>query len=398
MDIAIATGAVGIVVGAANFVKDIVSGRNESTETKKKLEQIQNGIDNIQQNIKVVLSDIQWTQVIVVLSESVSTIYYQYNKMMTLDLNNSRASKAWVANLNTEEIAKALFIINEAMLGKLILLPGAIMQLLTSKLTPLTYDKLSQSRKWLAVDYLQEMLYVQGEGYAIMLNAYKVEGRMTDNLVAEMIQRFAAQMEFSAAFISPLSYAYQNVDQGKSYFDWYDDAPYVDTHEVVADSGQVVVGLQLYKKGNRIAIKIAQAIPAFNEVQEKLSSISWKDDPDWGKQYFKLKENYVDTNVTTVPGGMVVTGAALYQKGNRMAIKLLGTKIDAKMGALKRPGQWQDSPGWGKNYFKGKDVQYCDDHEVLPPKLSCVSGAAIYKKGSNRVAVEIYTVCCRYGQ
>jgi hypothetical protein len=77
-----------------------------------------------------------------------------------------------------------------------------------------------------------------------------------------------------------------------------------------------------------------------------------------------------------------------------MAIKLQVSKIDLKTGALSDP-LWQDSPGWGDEYFKASDAEYCDTHTVIPDILSCVSGAALYQKG-NRIAIKIYTLSCRY--
>ena len=339
----------------------------------------------------------QRTQIVATLSDSVSSIELQYAQMMELDFWDLDATKAWLANLDTDDILQALSTIYQAMLGQTPLLPGAVMKLLANKLAPLTYAQLSQSRKWLAVDCLDEMLALQGKGYTVLVNAYTAEGRDTDAIIAEMRQRFTTQSEVSANFINLLSYEYQNEGWGESYFHWYKDAPYVDTHEVVADDDQVVVGLQLYQKGNRIALKIAQAKPEFDPMEEKLSSSTWKENPGWGEEeYFKLEDEYVDTNVNILPDGVVVTGASLYQKGNRMAIRLLGKQIDPNTGKVTGYG-WQDSPGWDPDYFKGCDVQYCDTHTVIPSALSCMGGAAIYKKG-NRIAVKIYTVYCSYAE
>ncbi len=396
-----AAGIIGIVLGTANFVNATVRGElttHKLDEMKEMLQQIQTGVDDIRRNLEVVLSEIQWTQVVVVLSDSISSIEFQYAQMMEIDPEDKSAAKAWLANVNTENILQALFTIHQAMIGEMILLPGAVMQVLTDKLAPLTYDKLPQSRKWLAVDYYTEMLAVQGKGYAVIVNAYTAEGKETKAVIAELRQRFTTQGEVSAKFIDPLSSEYQNIGWGDSYFGWHDHAPYVDTHKVVADDGKVVVGLQLYQKNNRIGLKIAQATPEFGPVDEKQSSSTWKENPNWGDEYFKLKGEYVDTNINILPDGSVVTGAALYKKGgNRLAIQLLGTKIDPTSGKLTEPGKWQESPGWGSDYFKGSDAKYCDTHTVIPSVLSCMSGAAIYQK-DNRVAVKIYTVCTRYAK
>ena len=54
-----------------------------------------------------------------------------------------------------------------------------------------------------------------------------------------------------------------------------------------------------------------------------LSEPSWQDCPGWGEKYFKAKDaKYCDTH-TVIPDILLcVSGAALYQKGNRIGIKI----------------------------------------------------------------------------
>lgn len=398
--IAIALGVTGVILGSANLVNGIVGGvktRKSLAELKAKLQQIQNGIENIQQSLHTVLSRLKWTQIIVVLADSVSLIDFQYNQMMQLDLEDKRAAKAWVTNLKTEDVLQALFTFHQVMIGQSPLQPGAFMKLFVDKLVPLTYNHLPQSKKWLAVDLLDEMVALQGKGYAVLLSAYQADGNTAGYETAkqDMEQRLETQTKVSANFIDAQSYSYRNIAWDSAYFHWYKHAPYVDTHEVVADPGKVVVGLQLYQKGNRIALKIAQATPEFDPLQESLATYTWKENRAWENEFFKLKGGCVDTDVNILPPGTVVTGAALYQKGKYLAIKLFETKIDPGTGMLTGPGKWQDSPGPCSNYFNANKVQYCADHTVIPPIPSCMCGAAIYQD-KNRITIEIYTVYTRY--
>ena len=162
------------------------------------------------------------------------------------------------------------------------------------------------------------------------------------------------QASYSKQFLDPLAQFYSN-PSGASYFVLTgNENHYVDTNENVAKEGEsnVVVGLALYLKGNRLGLKVLHAaIDAQGLVDQ--SSSQWRDSPGWGSAFFDLNPNhYADTNVTVVPVGNITTGAQLYQKGNRVAIRLQSVPYDPKTGKADfTKKQWTDSPGCGNNNY-----------------------------------------------
>lgn len=139
----------------------------------------------------------------------------------------------------------------------------------------------------------------------------------------------------------------------------------------------MVVGLMLYQKGNRIGLQIAQAIPEFNKIEENVSSRKIRRGPE--DIIFHWKKNM---SIPIATSCLLVTGAALYLKGNHMAIRLLGTKIDVQNGQLTGPIAWQDAPGGASSPPTSRPRitnNYCDNHRVVPPVSSCSS---IYAKGN----------------
>lgn len=99
---------------------------------------------------------------------------------------------------------------------------------------------------------------------------------------------------------------------------------YVDTTLVFLPAGEVAIGAALRLViGNRLGVALLGA-----DASDPTTPTSWAyNDTDNGN-YFNagsnLGDNYVDTNPVTVGEGNVVTGIALYLKGNRIAPQLYG--------------------------------------------------------------------------
>ena len=400
--IGIAFGIIDRTFKAIKLVNSIIDGsikREAFEEIKSDLADIKQDLNRIQNSLKVVLGEVKWGQVVTVLADSINTLEFLYNRLINLDINDKEGAKKLVDDvLLQDKVRESLFTIHTAMMGDNPALGGSVMELFSDKVSPVGYESLPQSRKCVAVDFLLSMLELQAKGYALLLNAYEASERDVATLKEEMKSRFKSQIELSKPYVNKLTYDFENVAWGEDYFEWYADDHYADTNAVVADDDKVVVGLQLYKKGNRIALKIAQAVTEFSKLDEivMFSGSEWKENQDWNGNYFNLKDaGYVDANVNTIPVNTVVKGAALYQKGNRLGIKLFWTLIDPKTGKLGPTTGWNDTPGWDPGFFSGKDAKFCDTHSVVPSTLSCMSGAALYLKG-NRIGVKIYSLSCRY--
>ena len=87
--------------------------------------------------------------------------------------------------------------------------------------------------------------------------------------------------------------------------------------------GMVVTGVKLYKKSNRLGIKLhGSKIDAITG-EFALGETQWQDSPGWGDAYFKGSDiEYCDTHEVKPATLSCIGGARLYNKGNRIAIEI----------------------------------------------------------------------------
>ena len=100
-------------------------------------------------------------------------------------------------------------------------------------------------------------------------------------------------------------------------------ADWVDTTPVLCPSGKYVTGVQLYQKGNRLAVKIRCA-KIDGSSEEWVESTAWGTEQggSWFHSQIDVENDYVDTNPVIAGQDQVVSGVYLYQTGNRIAPKM----------------------------------------------------------------------------
>ena len=182
-------GVIGLAVGTINLIngtKNATITQQKFAELKGMLQQIQEGVADLQRNIEVVLSEVKWTQVVAILADDFKIIDFYFSQLTQLE-DNAKAAETLVNDADIKSLILALFTIHQAMMGKMILLQAPVMKLLADKLAPLKVDQLTQSKKWLAFDYLDELIGVQAEGYAVLMNIYKAKGLDIQPLENQMI-------------------------------------------------------------------------------------------------------------------------------------------------------------------------------------------------------------------
>lgn len=259
-----------------------------------------------------------------------------------------------------------------------------------------------QSRHYKAIQFFQDLLAIQLKGFVVYTNAYKYrEGR--DAEISTIIELFkSAYSEQAAKNKQPIN----NLSQ------WYQDSNwentpllhilregndhYVELSPNCAPDGRVVVGLQLYQKGNRIALKIKHTTPdAFTEVNA--GSATWQNSPNSGEQvgvdYIDINANpYAHTEELAIPDGKVVTGAQLYKFGNRVAIRVQAATLkDDRKNVDNASKEWIEPKDFGSTYYEIQgDDHYVHGSEVIPEPLSYITGAGLVKYG-NRLAIKIKT-------
>ena len=216
----VAIAAIGLALKAATFLKDIIEGdaaNKKLDKLKESMEQVKKGINDVQKSVDVVLSEVNWSEVITVLNEGVSYIEYSFDRMLEFNKGDKKNVIAFLDSLKLDEISEALHSFNMAMMGEYTLINGGpLMKLFVDRLTPLGLDKLPQSKRFIAADYLQQMLALQAKGYLLLTNAYEVEGKKkkVERLVQEMQDNFTAQVQTSSKFIDSVSYDFQNSGWG----------------------------------------------------------------------------------------------------------------------------------------------------------------------------------------
>jgi hypothetical protein len=383
-----ALAGIGIALGVANFINGTVRGEMSKSalqEIQGKLDALRAGQAYIIGRLKVILAEIKWTQVVAEASAAVQTIEYEFSQIPAIAGGDPAEAEKWATaalDANTG-IAKQLFVLNQLLMGTS-LLGSPLMQVYAQKLqaTPT-----SQSEYWEAVEYFEAVQGLETQGLSVLANAFCYQNNTDDatQAMAPYNDWYSQQADYNRQFVDPLDKWYRNPAWGDACFDVHGDLHYVDTNESCAPAGQVVVGLGLYLKGNRVGLQILTATVAPGDPVELTPATAWQPSPGWGSAYFDLDDNhYVDTNETVVPAGHVVTGAALYLKGNRMAIKLQSAPLDSLGSA-----QWTDSPAWGESYFSTDgDDHYVNTNSVQPNPASLLTGAKLYLFG-NRVAVAV---------
>ena len=391
-------GIISLIVGISNFVNGTVRGeitKEKLKEMQEKLDSLLKGQTEIVGLLQIIFQEIKWSEVLIQMSDAVNSINYQYDAMLALEKGDNVGATAWANAVLAEGngLNKDLFVINDVVLGQNVL-NSPLMQIFAQKVSA---GSSTQSNYYDAVTFFRDILLIEGKALCALANAYTYMDSEWDPKVftAKWKAVMDAQAAYSKQFLDPLSPFYFNPAWGNGWFDLTKDNHYVDTNENVDKDGEssVVVGLALYLKGNRLGLRVLHAtIDAQGIVNQ--SSSAWRDSPGWGQAYFDVNQNpYVDTNVTVVPAGNITTGAQLYLKGNRMAIRLQSVPYDPKTGKADfAKKQWSDSPGWGSDYFDmNASGRYVNDWPVQPSPLSFVTGVALFKFG-NRVALKQNTV------
>lgn len=319
---------IGIATGAANFVNGTVRGdinKEKLKEMEEKLDSLLKGQVEIVGLLQIIFQEIKWSEILIQMSDAVNNINFQYAAMLAITNGDNTGAMAW-ANAVLDEsngLTKDLFVINDVVMGQTIFNPP-LMQMFVQRLLA---GSTTQSNYYDAITFFRDVLLIEGKGICALANAYtyKNSGWNDEEFSTKWKNILETQASYSKQFIDPLDRFYWNPAWGNEWFTLTAPNQFVDTNENVAKESEqcVAVGLALYLKGNRLGLKVLQAnIDAQGLVDQ--SSSKWRDSPGWGNAYFDVNQgqnHWVDTNVTVVPDGNIVTGAQLYLKGNRIAIR-----------------------------------------------------------------------------
>lgn len=247
-----------------------------------------------------------------------------------------------------------------------------------------------QSPYFHAITRFERFLQIQRTGLMLLANAHKhqhpqatvedilkaLRKHTHDRVGKADIPRYKLQADKSAPFLAGLYKFCENPNAGSDDLAFGIstsnslDLFYLDTNEVVADSGKIVVGLQLYGSSNRLGIRIMQAPFSKGSVEQdeeptaksSVMNHNWAELIDRGKVESLIQEYgqsradkqtierampglYVNLSTAEAPRREIVTGVKLYLRGRWICVGIQAAKLnDAWTEIDEGSRHWIDAP------------------------------------------------------
>jgi hypothetical protein len=325
---------VGLALSVGSWVYSIIINHAVPNQQQELLNQLADNQTKMLGYLKSILSEVQWSQQVTQVSKPITDINFFFHEMLAFksDGTDAAAASIWADNVLDEGssgIAYALYSINQAMMGK---------SLITASLPEMFANKINsqvtaQSKYREALWFFRSLVDVQTKGFSCLSNAFNLKNNIGNNDDPKT-------KKFLSRYDSTLS------DQEKY------------NHKAIYDLN------------------------------------SWYENVTWGDNYFTITDDicYVDTNDVIAPADCVVVGAALYLKGNRIAIKIKVTKPQPSNAVSQRSAYWYENTAWGNNYFKldkKEDINYVDARQVdLAHGNQAIVGLRLFQLG-NRIAIGV---------
>lgn len=341
--VALCVTTTGLGMGVANFFNGGAS--------KEKIADLQNKVDALLLGQKDILaeldrlrSEVEWTQILVFVAQPALRIKYFFDEMRRLlpPANSTpQQIEAWRQQKEPEmkEWAKAVLALDNGMRQQLSYINSAFQGGggLTKPLAAALIDKVTakgfktQSAYFLVCLAYRSVKYSEVNALAMLASAYKVENpNATDPQVKDYVKPyqdvFEQQILDTLPLLVPLNRFWTkgwNGVAGEVPITWTQNhVVYGDNHQVKAEDGCVLVGLQIYKKGNRVALEITQAaLDSAGDINA--SSKKTIENKDWGEDYIQIAANTeVQLMTTVVPAQCMVTGVQLWYQELKLMVLL----------------------------------------------------------------------------
>jgi hypothetical protein len=389
---------IGLALSVGSWVYSIVMNHGVPNKQTELLERLADNQNKMLGYLQSILAEVQWSQQVTAVIKPVTDINYFFHAMRALKPGDTEAASNWADSVLREDslgIAYALYSINQAMMGKGLTtasLPQIFANRINSQVTP-------QSKFREALWFFRSLADLQTKGFSCLSNAFNLKhgiGTINDRRTKEFLSPYnttlSDQEKYNHVAIYDVSSWYENPAWGDNYFTITDELSYVDTNDVIAPDGCVVVGAALYLKGNRIAIKIKVTEPQpGNAVSQR--SARWYENTAWGNNYFTLDEgnNYVDARPVDLGSSEAIVGLRLFKLENRIAIGVLGCRVDYETPKIQKNPNWSQMNDLDPPYFDIRpDNCYVNTNTVEPTPYYYTSGAQLYLFG-NRIAIKLNT-------
>jgi hypothetical protein len=266
----------------------------------------------------------------------------------------------------------------------------------------------------------------------------------------KQIPKLRKQAEYSAQFVAKLNSYTQKSNAGdKEDTDYLtfglntcdaSDIFYLDTNPVVSDPGKIVVGLQLYRKHDWLAIKIMQA--SFKNGVVRQEAEPKVNDDRSGRRVLELiniervkelvakyrggpsgytkvererveekvlekQQIYIDLSSAEAPSLEVITGAKLFLRGgNWICLSIQAAKLNSTLTEIDESSrQWVDAPGPAGKPNEDEDfftiqgtAKYISIRPLTPTPLAPLRGVKFWRDfvtgQDHRVNLSVKTGLC----
>jgi hypothetical protein len=338
--IALCVTSTGLGFGIANFL----NGKASVAKLSDKLDALLLGQKDILDELARLRGEVEWTQILTLIAQPVQRIKYFIDEMRRLlppaDWDKAKID-AWLKEKEHEikEWAKAALALNDGLRQQLSYIDTAFQGGggLTKPLVAVLIEKMTinkfktQSAYFMVCLAYRSLKEYEAQALGALAGAYKIEHPdATEPQVKDYIQPYQdvyqKQIEDTLPLLTPLNRFWTQrwngigADAPIMWTQWH--VVYGDNHQVKTQDGCVLVGLQIYKKGNRVALEITQAQL---DVSGDINASSKKTitNQEWGESYIQIGANTeIQLMTTVVPSQCMATGVQLWLDGNKLMVLL----------------------------------------------------------------------------
>jgi len=289
----------------ANYALDMaleqISG-TEISETEKQLAVLKQGQQEIMRRLDLIRTDIQFSDIKHELMPHFKNIAHHFEKLCEFNKGDKEGIRKWANRVlhDSKGVEDDMLAIKRVIAGEsdLNYSPMQVyIERLKLDIRPI------QSSYYQSLSFFQSLLEIQIRALIVYTNAYRfhTHDRFSDlTAIMERLERYYNdQIQYNKPLVNAQNLWYHDTNWEGGYFELStspddDHCHFVDLHPNCAPIDHVVVGIQFYKKGNRLGIKIqyADLDEGINDVKQLPAN--FQDSPGWGEidgqDYFKLSD------------------------------------------------------------------------------------------------------------
>jgi len=462
-------GNISSAVGFGFAIYGAIDSKSQWANLNARLDQIQKGIEEIKVRVDNVYGQVKESQLLTATVQAENDIdawFRSFTALLELTLATppdleriKKDRKKLIGQL--EKCPEHLREIHAALMGTKSSLEGPYMKLFVEDVIKMgSRQPRTQSEYFYAVSRFERWLAIQRKGLILLGNLEKHKdpnasvSKIVQKLIPDshardptdrLVPRIKLQAEKSAQSLKGVEEYYRRpVTGGEPLTHFFtfgintcdaEDVFYLDTNVIEADPGKIVVGLQLYKKGDRLAVRITQAAFTNGIVSQEIPEGTTKENAEANANALELinKERvkelireygddatrhntkneiarrlpplYINLTTVEVPRQEVITGAKLYLRDNWICIGIQAAKLYPSWTEVDESSRhWIDSPAPPGNAQEDKDFfairgtcKYINLYAVVPTPLAPLRAVRFWRHdtdGAYRLNLEVKTGLC----